>query len=365
MISPADEEYLKDIYFDESHPAGLGSLNTLYNFIKADDKIKISKKLLQKWLEKSEVYTTNVTKRKSKKGWHHRVVTPRGKHLLDIDSAYFKRGGKSKYFILAVDVFTKKLSAFPVNNLKGVTIVEVLKKIFAEIGKPVYIRTDLGSEYIGKDVKNLLIDLGVKHYFAYPPHKANLAERHIRILKNNLQKVIQAKGLKDWSRALPNVVKSYNSRYHKGIGMSPNEAEKEEPANIYWENEFNHFLKLPEPKPYQYQLHDPVRVSLNKSAFDKESDQNFSTKIFYITQRTNPAGIARYTVKNDQNQSISGSFTENEIQKVNIDENTVYRIEKVIGTRERDGVKEVKVRWKDYSNAFDSWVLESELENLV
>jgi len=223
----------------------------------------------------------------------------------------------------------------------------------------------MGSEYSNKDVKNLLGELGVKHYFAYPPNKANFAERHIRILKNNLQKVIQAKGIKDWSRALPNVVKSYNARYHKGIEMSPNEAEKEDPGNIYWENEFNHFLKLPEPKPYQFQLHDPVRVSLNKSTFDKESDQKFSTKIFYITQKTNPAGIARYTVKNDQNQTISGSFTENELQKVNIGENTVYRIEKVLGERERDGEKEVKVRWKDYSKAFDSWILESELENLV
>ena len=55
MISPADDEYLKDIYFNESHPAGLGSLSILYNFVKSDNKIKISRKDLQKWLEKSEV----------------------------------------------------------------------------------------------------------------------------------------------------------------------------------------------------------------------------------------------------------------------------------------------------------------------
>ena len=76
---------------------------------------------------------------------------------MDIDLAYFKHGGKSKYFIIAVDVFNKKLSLFLVNKQKGVTIVDVLKKIFAEIGKPQYIRTDFGSEYIGKDMKNLLI----------------------------------------------------------------------------------------------------------------------------------------------------------------------------------------------------------------
>ena len=141
-----------------------------------------------------------------------------------------------------MDVFTKKLSAFPVSNIKGITIVEVLKKIFKDIGQPPYLRSDLGSEYIGKDVKKFLNDLGVKHYFAYPPNKANIAERHIRILKNNLQKVIQAKEIKDWSRVLPNVVTSYNARFHKGIEMSPNEAEKEDPAIIYWENEFKHFL---------------------------------------------------------------------------------------------------------------------------
>ena len=61
MIDPEAEEYSKDIYFNESHPDGLCSLSAIYTFVKSDNKIKISRKELQKWLEKSEVYTKNLT----------------------------------------------------------------------------------------------------------------------------------------------------------------------------------------------------------------------------------------------------------------------------------------------------------------
>lgn len=356
-------EYLENIFLDSKHPAGFSSFSTLYNFVKGEKGGLISGKQVKEWLERQEAYTTNVTKKKKNK-WGHRVVAPHGQYLYDVDSAYFKRGGRNKFFILAVDVFTKKLDAVPVQNLKGSTTAIALAKIFDRIGSPTHIRTDLGREYIAKEVQEMLQEKKVKHYFAHPIPKASLAERHIRTIKRDLQRRVQGKGLKDWSTALPDVVQSYNQRLHRGVNMTPNQAEKVHPSKIWHENERNHFNKLPPPKDYKFKLHDPVRVSLNKGAFDKESGENFSTKLYYITNRTNPDGIPRYKVKNDKNEGINGSFTDNELQKVIIDQNTSYRIEKILTKRLKDGVKQVKIRWQNYDASYDSWVDEEEVEKL-
>ena len=79
-------EYLASIYSDSKHPAGFSSFSTLYRFVRGEKNIKVSKKQVKDWLERQEVYTTNVTKKKSKH-WNHRVVAPHGRYLYDVDSA--------------------------------------------------------------------------------------------------------------------------------------------------------------------------------------------------------------------------------------------------------------------------------------
>jgi len=357
------DKYLKNIFFDSKHPAGFSSFSTLYQFVKREKGGQINREQIKKWLERQEVYTTNVTKKK-RKHWNHRVVAPRGQYLYDVDSAVFKRGGRNKYFILAVDVFTKKLDAVAVPNLKGITTSKALAQIFERIGQPVHIRSDLGREYVAREVQTMLKERGVKHYFAYPVPKASLAERHIRTIKRDLQRRVQGKGVKDWSTVLPDAVESYNERFHRGVNMTPNQAVEHEPSEIWLERERKHFQKLPLPSPFKFNLHDAVRVSLNKSVFDKESGENFSTNLYYITDRGKPDGLPRYKVKNEENESINGSFTENELQKVVIDQNTTYRVEKILAKRVKEGVSQVKVRWMNYKPSFDSWIDEREVDTL-
>ena len=359
-----DEEafkYLEKIYSNSKHPAGFSSFSTLYRFARAEIGEKISRKQVKEWLERQSSYTTNVTK-KTRKQLNHRVVAPHGQYLYDVDSAYFKRGGRNKYFILAVDVFTKKLDAVAVPNLKGATTSKALAQIFDRVGSPNRMRTDLGREYISHEVQTMLKERGIKHYFAHPPPKASLAERHIRTIKRDLQRRVQGKGVKDWSTVLPDVVESYNDRYHTGINMTPNQAVTHEPSEIWHERERKHFHELPTPLAFKFNLHDVVRVSLNKATFDKESKENFSTLLYYITNRTKPDGLPRYKVKNAENETINGSFTENELQKVITDQHTTYRVEKILAKRVKDGIKQVKVRWINYKPSFDSWIDESEVE---
>ena len=72
-------------------------------------------------------------------------------------------------------------------------ILKTAIKIFSELGTPERIRTDQGGEYLNKSVKELTTRMGITHFIAYPPNKANYAERAIKTIKKLLYKQMQSK----------------------------------------------------------------------------------------------------------------------------------------------------------------------------
>ena len=60
------------------------------------------------------------------------------------------------------------------------------------------------------------------------------------------------------------------------------------------------------------------------------------------------------------NEPIEGIFYETELQKV-INEDEVFKIERILKTRVRNKIKEVYVKWLGYSDKFNSWVIASDV----
>ena len=362
QLTAEKRDYLHSVYYDSKIPVAFSSLPTFFKFITENSTLPFSREEVKYWLLEQEVYTTNINKRKRKQ--QYGVTTPAPQFQYDVDSAYFKSGVGRKYFILAIDVFSRKLAARAVNNLKGQTVRDALISIFDELGKPKVIRTDLGKEYLNRDVKGALNERGIKHIYAYLPNKSNYAERAIRTVKNSLHKRMQGKGNKKWDSLLPDVINGYNNRIHSSIGMKPNDVNDKNTVDIWYSTNDERFLKGPVPKEYSYKVNDPVRVQISKNTFDKESGENFSTRIYYISDRRAPNNIARYTVKNENNQELDGTYTENELQKVIVNDDTVFRIEKILGKRTKNGDRQVKVRWQSYPPSFDTWISEEEVQRL-
>ena len=74
--------------------------------------------------------------------------------------------------------------------------------------------------------------------------------------------------------------------------------------------------------------------------------------------------IETYKLKDMMDEPIEGSFYANELQKVTKDEDTVWRIEKIIRKRKCKGKAEVLVRWLGWPKKFDSWVLQKDIKDL-
>jgi len=65
-----------------------------------------------------------------------------------------------------------------------------------------------------------------------------------------------------------------------------------------------------------------------------------------------------YRIKDLNGEEIVGSFYAPEMQTTNQD---VYRVEKVIRTRTKNGQKEAYVKWLGYPPSFISWIKHDDL----
>ena len=70
-----------------------------------------------------------------------------------------------------------------------------------------------------------------------------------------------------------------------------------------------------------------------------------------------------YKLKYYDNDIIEGYIYEAELQPAYIDDETVYKVEKIINKRK--GVKEVLVKWKGWPDKYNSWVKERDLKDIT
>ena len=138
---------------------------------------------------------------------------------------------------------------------------------------------------------------------------------------------------------LDDIVKEYNSTYHKTIKMKP--------INIK-DNTYINFEKEVNNKDPKFKVGDYVRISKYKNAFAKAYLPNWSKEVFIISKIKNTVPWT-YVINDLNDKEITGTFYKKELQKPNHQE---FRIEKIL---KRKGNK-LCLKWKDYDNSFNSWI---------
>ena len=98
---------------------------------------------------------------------------------------------------------------------------------------------------------------------------------------------------------------------------------------------------------------DRVRISKAKRQFKKGYLPNWSDEIL-----TDPQV---YRLIDDQGSRIEGTFYEQELQKVVVTKDNVYRVEKVLQQCKRGRKTQVLVKWLGYPETFNSWMDKSSL----
>ena len=266
--------------------------------------------------------------------------------LVDM-SQYSKMNRGYKYIFTNIDVFSKIAYAFPLKSKKIQDIKPCFEKIFKN-NKPKYIWSDKEPAFLSKEMQNFFKNNNVKIYHTNSHLKAVIIERFNRSLRELMMKEFVKNNNTVWYNILPNLIKKYNNRYHSTIKMKPIQVNKNNEKyikeNIYT---YNKTSKIP-----KFKINDLVRISLKRRPiFDKPSGNiKWSEELFKI-HSIKKSNVITYKIKDLNNNIIEGVFYERELLKSK-NNSEIYIIEKII----RKNKDKYLVKWKGYSNDFNSYV---------
>ena len=146
--------------------------------------------------------------------------------------------GTKKYILVCVDRFSKFPSAQITSSTSAKSIINFLSKYIALHGIPRTIRTDQGSGFISKEVREFCHEHNIKLIFSpVGDHRATgLVERLIRTIKERLLVMAQERPKPSLESALLKIIKFLRTVTQQSLNCSPFEAHFGRSPNTIWHN---------------------------------------------------------------------------------------------------------------------------------
>lgn len=222
-------------YTNPLHPTAFASLSRLRSFYKPRD---ISLAGLRHILTKIESYTQK--KRPSKVMLHSPTFSWKKREHLQcdlIDLGMLKHDNRNVTFLLTIiDIFTRKAWVYGLRHKTAVETVNAFKKFLAEehleLGhreknEPLILSHDAGREFMSGLFQACLRENHIESRVPQTSLHCGFIERFNLSFKRILFSYLKSKSDNHYLQDLPDLVHIYNSRVHRMIKMSPNEAEKD------------------------------------------------------------------------------------------------------------------------------------------
>ena len=354
------EDYLSSIYYDPGHPASFSALDKLFRIVRKEGKFVLSKAKIKSWLMKQEAYSLHrgiIRKQRRQK-----IVVPYIDYQWEIDTAYMTSYGKQNdgyaFFLLIIEAFSKFVWTAPLKRIQGEDVSKAFKSILRQEGRHCErLRSDYGSEYKSLKFQNLLKREGIKHFYSLNETKAALAERAIKTIKSKIARYMSKHQTHRWIDILKDVTQSYNQTYHRAIKKAPIDVKKSDQAAL-WNLKYNSLPRVKRSKTtkglqkYMFKVGDNVRISGLRKPFQREYDERWTIEYFIVSQRGKKEEIPYYKLQDIQLDPIRGTFYNNELSKVVIDNNSQFRIRKILRRRKN----EVLVSWMGWPAKFNSYI---------
>lgn len=259
---------------------------------------------------------------------------------------YAKENDNYKYILVVINCFSKFLWAIPLKNKTSKEVCQAMERVFKE-QTPINLQTDAGTEFKSKDFSRLTQKYKINHYQVYSEKKASIAERVIRTLKNMIWKEFSYQGHYNWTKNLQNIVRTYNNRKHRTIGMKPAEVTKKDESKLL--NTVYNRIKLVDLKNQKFKVGDAVRISKLRGVFAKKYLPNWSTEVFRVNKvrLTNPI---TYLLIDERGQEILGGFYQEQLQRVQNPD--IFLVEKILKKKGN----QIFVKWLGFDNTHNSWI---------
>ena len=354
------DNYLKELYYNPKNAASFSGPEKLHYFVKRDGKYDVSKYYIRKWLQQQEPYSLQRQNMKPKRtpiivaGIDSQWSTD----LMDMVK-YSASNYGYKYVLVVIDTFSKYLWLRGLKDKTGLSVSKAFENIF-KLGRiPNRIRSDKGQEFRAKEMKQMMEQNKVRQMFTQNEVKASISERVIKTIKSKIARYFTFKNNHRYIDELQNFALGYNESYHRTIGMAP--------SSVSQNNSYDVWVRMYQPGPikklnFKYKVGDKVRLTHLRNIFTREYDQKWTGEVFIVSERFRRLGVPIYRVTDYDKEPITGTFYQAELQKVDLDENALFKIEKILKEKGKGQSKQYFVKWLFWPKKFNSWVNASDLE---
>lgn len=339
------QEVLQQYYDDVSKSRN--GRDSFYARISAE-VFGISRRAVQRFLQTQESYQTHLPLVAK-----HRVVQPiivrrpfaRWQvDLIDMTEYEYWNVGYA-YALTCIDCFSKRAYIRQLKDKSGASVATAMRMIFlASKTIPSVVSSDHGTEFTSGEFQAILREHGVEHVLssAYYPQSHGQIERFNRTFKRMLFAYMDRNDTNFWIRALPALLRNYNSSIHGVTKYAPNELHRDDldehirsVVHRRLQRAAERSIRLSAKKgrrqaPIEIEVGDTVRISaLTKASARKDAmlgsykgyTQQWSTRLYTVASKS--MGSEWYTLDDDEGEHIRKRYYHYQLQK--IDPTTLVR----------------------------------------
>lgn len=203
-------------------------------------------------------------------------------------------------------------------------------------------------------VGNYLTSQNIKFSHPASDKKCSVVERVNRSIQDLIYRYLEHNQTYRFIDKLEALVETYNSRIHRVIKMSPNEAELDDNQNAVFNAHNERITKIVNNrKKPKYTVGTKVLIKNLPSRFSRGYKRRFNTEQFEIIRVNSKLPIAMYTLKSlNDLQVVDGQFYSYELQPISGD---LFRFVVLKKKRVR-GKEMLYVKYVGYDDTHNKWI---------
>lgn len=125
-----------------------------------------------------------------------------------------------------------------------------------------------------------------------------------------------------------------------------------------WHRLYDKRLRKPKNQRVEFKVNDRVRLNKKHRPFKKGYLAGWTEEVFVVREvRRGP--VPTFKIEELEGTPIQGTFYKQDLQRVTVPDNDLFRIEKIL---KRRGNK-VFVQWKGWPDKYNSWIEKSALKS--
>lgn len=268
-----------------------------------------------------------------------------------------------RYWACAIDGFSRRLWVVPMRRKDANASLQAIKKIMDDIVlNPPFrpakqILFDRGTEFVNRRVLNYLARIGTQPINPNSEVKAGLIERCLRTIQGITYAWMTETESNRYIDVLPQLVETYNSRKHLGLGGKLSPLEAEDPRN--WQKVLDHhiqrYTKIREKAEKRradrlgrglepLRVGDVVRIVVqDANRFARSYHHSFSPDYFQVERILNRMGVRQFVLRSmNTGRLLRRRLYREQCQKITTE---IYRIDHVVDRRVRGRRREALVKW--------------------